>query len=467
MKKTACHLVALLILFSLVQAKAYAASPSPEMFAYGMELAAEPDHALYEIALPLAVYQGVTRGDLGDLRIFNKAGQIVPHALRQPQSKTARPAASSRPLPFFPLSGGASQAGADLGLSLRRDSAGAIMDLKLTAPAGPEKTHTVTGYLVDASARKQGIDSLILSWPDSASDFFTKTVLEKSNDLAHWESVATVPVAQLNHLGRRLVRNTIDFAPTIAKYYRLTWAQDQPPLAIAGISAQSQVAAAAGDPQRNWHTATASPAGQKPFHYLVDLQGPLPVERVKIRLQDANAVASVSLSSGPTPDKAEKMHWRGLVYNLTVDGENVAAPAMAVGVGRHRYWMLTIDQAESSLSRPPVLEFGWQPQRLLFVAQGEGPFMLAYGSKAVEPDPLRMGGLLDKLKDDNSRTINPKIITPGPQFSINEKNLRPGLGSLPWRKYILWATLGAGVLLIGWLSRKLYRQLRGGKAADQ
>ncbi|MET0585472.1 MAG: DUF3999 family protein [Candidatus Binatia bacterium] len=38
--------------------------------------------ALYEIEIPAAVCRGVTRADLGDVRIVNGQGEVVPHGLR-------------------------------------------------------------------------------------------------------------------------------------------------------------------------------------------------------------------------------------------------------------------------------------------------------------------------------------------------------------------------------------------------
>ncbi|MCI5121330.1 MAG: DUF3999 family protein, partial [Candidatus Electrothrix sp. AUS4] len=71
-----------------------------EDFAYGMDLTVSGNRAMYGLNLPAAVYQGCTRADLGDLRVFNM-NHTVPHLLRaQVTQKTERPAQA---LPFFPL----------------------------------------------------------------------------------------------------------------------------------------------------------------------------------------------------------------------------------------------------------------------------------------------------------------------------------------------------------------------------
>jgi Protein of unknown function (DUF3999) len=65
-----------------------AAEPAADMFAYGLKLEVEGQHAFYQLELPLEVYQSVTRRDLGDIRLFNAAGQVVPHVLRRPDNTT-------------------------------------------------------------------------------------------------------------------------------------------------------------------------------------------------------------------------------------------------------------------------------------------------------------------------------------------------------------------------------------------
>ena len=61
--------------------RAAAAPLDPQDFAYGLSLRAS-DAPIQTYALPLEVYRGVTRADLGDLRVFNEAREEVPHAVR-------------------------------------------------------------------------------------------------------------------------------------------------------------------------------------------------------------------------------------------------------------------------------------------------------------------------------------------------------------------------------------------------
>ena len=78
--------LALLLLLPLAHA---AAAQVPRDFAYGIALSTEGDSAFYQVELPPAVYAGAVRGDLGDVRVFNADGAVVPLAM-VPRSAPAR-----------------------------------------------------------------------------------------------------------------------------------------------------------------------------------------------------------------------------------------------------------------------------------------------------------------------------------------------------------------------------------------
>ena len=90
---------ALIILLALAQGAALA-TERPDVFAYGIPIKAGAQSALYEVEIPLAVYRGVTRSDLGDLRVFNGAGETVPHALKPREALHATAVGKAR-LPVF------------------------------------------------------------------------------------------------------------------------------------------------------------------------------------------------------------------------------------------------------------------------------------------------------------------------------------------------------------------------------
>ena len=54
-------------------------------FAYGLPIEIADEAAIYGLELPEVVYTHVTKANLGDLRVFNAAGEVVPHSLQRPE----------------------------------------------------------------------------------------------------------------------------------------------------------------------------------------------------------------------------------------------------------------------------------------------------------------------------------------------------------------------------------------------
>src|SRR5204862_3965330 len=89
-------------------------------FAYRIPLTTEGNAAFYRVELPAAVYEGALRGDLSDLRVFNRDGATVAFAFL-PRPPSTREAGAMFDLPLFPLraDSGREDLG-DLAINVRR-----------------------------------------------------------------------------------------------------------------------------------------------------------------------------------------------------------------------------------------------------------------------------------------------------------------------------------------------------------
>ena len=78
------------------------------------------------------------------------------------------------------------------------------------------------------------------------------------------------------------------------------------------------------------------------------------------------------------------------------------------------------------LSQTPSLEHGYRPARLRFMAQGEGPFTLAYASRRAEPSPARAcDALLAAMKPEDLEQSIGEGLTGLPKVLGGDDALRP------------------------------------------
>ena len=458
-----------LIAVLLATAGSAAAAERPADFAYGIPLAVSGDDALYEVTLPPAVYRGVVRADVSDLRVFNGAGEVVPHALRPRKTGRVEPG-QTQTLTLFPLTGPAAAGIDGLSISVRRGPDGASsVNVTSTGTAAPGEALTL-GYLVDLSAFDRALRALEFDWGAGAS-FAGKLRIEASDDLAAWRVLASgAPLVNLEVGGQRLQQKRVELAASKTKYLRLSWVAGSteraalPPLETA----RAEFSDLTMEAPREWGRIGEGKAGAA-GEYRFDLGGRFPVDRVRFELPQPNTIAQVELLSRERADQPWRPVTRGVIYRLRQGGGEVASPEISIGTNADREWLLRVDQRGGGLgSGTPVMHAGWIPHQVVFAARSEPPFQLAYGNRQAKPAAFGIQTLIPGYRDDESRKI--RAAKPGAQQTISvreaQAQTQTELGGearredqVDWKRWSLWGALGVGVLLLGLMAWRLTRQM--------
>ena len=443
----------------LAPALGYAAE-APQDFAFAVPLEIDGREALYEVELPASVYQGVTRRDLGDLRVFNADGEQVPFALepRVPQQKDKGPSIAVK---VFPLYG---ERPADLdGLQLRVEKARSGTVVSVQSDSGKATTkRNLLAYLVDASTLERSYEALELDWRQDAASFATNLRVEASDDLRTWvPMVSQAPLVRIDYGGERLEQRSVEFQPRNAKYLRLSWPAADQPLEIT--RALVRTSETPQEPARAWKEAQAS-AGEQTGDYVFDLGGQFPVERVRVELPQDNTIARVELLSRQNTSQQWRSVTSAVAYRLRQQGQQVVSPDIAVGVNGDRYWLLRVDQKGGGLGTGmPKLNVGWMPVKLVFAARGKAPFQIAYGSGGVQRAAYPIETLVPGWRTQSQVALAqahtlPERLLGGPDVVRPKRN---------YKVWALWTALDAGVILLAWMAWRLSRQMRSTDPAPQ
>jgi len=155
---------------ALLCASTALAQPTVKLeFARSAEFMLEGKGAIYALDLPVEVYNGLERRDLGDLRVQNAAAESVPHAFVRPASSERKPAASLA-LPYFPVLGAPGKPVEDMTLRVERRPDGAVKAVVSTSERSAAGARRTVAYVVDASAAKSALRELRFDWqPESDS----------------------------------------------------------------------------------------------------------------------------------------------------------------------------------------------------------------------------------------------------------------------------------------------------------
>jgi hypothetical protein len=419
---------------------AHAADLAPRDFAYGRRIVLPAEASAYRITLPLAIYQGTVRDDLGDLAIFNARGEVVPFFIRPLPAET-RPTHPPEFLPLFPLLGTAPATAAEMRITM--NSPRVALSLSSSAVASGRVPNQ---YILDARALAEPVAALHLVWEHAPLEFSGRLRIESSDDLDSWHMVvAAAPVASLQAEGQEFLQARIEFPPARAQFWRLSWVGDLPSLPITKVRAEFAQAHA----DLGWSSETVPARQDARRDYEFDLGGHVPVERVDLRLAEANSVVAVDLYSRKDPRDAWDFVTHGRFYRIqTPHGDDQNEP-IAVRANRDRYWLARIPNPASTSYL--ALIAAWRPSEIVFLAQGDPPFLLAYGSMSSTAARTDLTPFISDI------ALSAATLADAEKLG-GAGRLAPAKPPFPWRRWILWLVLLGALAALGYMAARLFEE---------
>lgn len=462
------YVLALLILLTSAELL-MAGDIAPSDFAVGYNLEVDKEGTIYSVAIPEDVYRTVQSSDLQDVRIFNGAGEVVPHGIRNVETDPAT-LRDTWTVPFFPLFQDIrSSDQSEFSLQVSRDRAGTIVNIQ-SDPVKETDNKKVSGYLLDLSNLKQAVSELEFQWEeDTDSSIFTVNI-EQSNDLIHWSSlVKKATLVDLQFGGRQVERRTIQLPRSPQQYLKLTWQKSNGLLSLIRISGFSQVIEERRKYQ--WLSLDDGTISKKDDQLLIDFKTTyrLPVSRVQIQFPEKNSIAGLSIQSRSDRDAGWATRCEQVFHDLTLEGSAIQNEPCIFQPVVDPLWRIVVKQDGAGLqsgNKALTLQLGWLPSELLFVGRGASPYLLAFGSGKLAQE--------DKQTDD-AMLLQAIRIKPQEQAinvaKLGEKvelagdlALKSPKKPLPWKQLLLWAVLLSGVVLLAFMARSLIKEM---KAAEE
>lgn len=432
-----------------------AAPPTPDDYSQGLEIFAPQSLPLVEATLPDSVYQGVTRADLGDVRVFNAEGQPVPHAFCVAPT-AAEPAITEHSLPVFELRDAPQSA--NRGSRIEVQTAGGTQVNVLEA--GSDRPAAAHGriHIMDARDSDEPIRAIQFDWqsPDGASQ--ARVSIEASDDLDQWRVLVPATTLLLATRGtQELKRERVELPVHAYDYLRVQRTDGGPPLAVTAVTAERVGAIAEIEPA--WFMATMLSVDD-PQSLFFDTGRRAPVSYARLRLPQENSSVRVILHSRDNGKAPWSERWNGEAYRIASDTQRRESPPAQFGATSDRYWRMQIAK-DLQLYRGTLLEFGYRPARLRFLAQGSGPFTLAYGSRRAEISTASACDALlaDVASDERARMVGEGTV--GARRALGgDDALRPLPRQTPVRLVVLWSVLVIGVGLLVAMALALLKRVK-------
>ena len=433
---------------------------SEKDFAYMAEITTSSTTPYYEMEIPTRVYETITRSDLGDMRVLNANNEVVPHGLRLPALIRNEKTDAVR-VPFFPLYQQAGQSGNDLQLNIQRNDKGDIINIH-NRPATENKDKRLAGYLLDLREWDKPVQKLKINWknPENKS-FIRKLRVAQSHDLERWQHVASgKTLVNMSYQNHKLKENTINLRAINTNYLRLTFEDEEDGLEFESVAVS--FTQEIRQKQQNWKTVSLK-ANAETGEYTFKNNLKTLARELSIKLPQNNTVVKAVIFSRVDDKQPWQQRGSALLYRLTVNGNSIEKSKVAISSQRDKYWMIRFDQQGGGIgSGLPIVKFSWYPQQLVFVARGDAPFHLAWGSTHVNPVKLNANQLLPNI---NSASISQENIISTAQLltdtmrTVNAKMLQPKEKEPDWKNWILWSVLTLSALMLIWMAVRLMKKM--------
>lgn len=403
----------------------------------------------YRLELPLALHLAAQHADLRDLRIFNGEGEALAYALTLGgvQSRESREEAAVK---WFPLQGEATTPGAPV-VRVERSTSGTLVEVTPEQVSGELVRR---GWLLDASGLDQPLHRLRLEWA-AGSEGFQRFSIEASDDLQNWSEWGEGQIARLSFSGERIDQREVSLPGQKAKYLRLLWLTPQRAPELLGarlVSIHSEQST-----PLVWSEPLPGKVG-KPGEYSWALPLSLPLERVKVVLDQANTLAPVSLSSR----RDGKLEWQplahGLLYRLPQGGREMLHDEIELYGAPVSQLRLQVDERGGGLGKQaPRLQVALRSTQVVFLARGSAPYTLAIGKAGAASAALPLSTLVPGYEPARLAQLG-VAVAEAQATSAASVASDSAQQDADWKRYGLWAVLLLGVALLGAMALSLLRK---------
>lgn len=457
------------LLFCILLPAGADAAVAADDYAYAWPLALAGDSAAWQVELSPEVYAAIRDAQLRDVEVLDAAGQPVPVAPRVAQTtNVAQP--TDIELPQFALPAAAPGSGADEKLSLRVERGPDGRLRRLDAEVGGTQAQSAGpvsvgagDILLDASTLEVAIDSLWLDWDSTGGNVIAHFNVSGSDDLQQWRALASgATVMSLQQDGSILAHHQIALNGAHAKYLRLQGSdgEQRPP----GLRARARTLARSTltQPALVWLDAhaggTTAAAADKPAAFAYRLPAPLAIDSLKLELAGTNSLARVRIVSqagtddrGPWQTRAEFTAFRLRQGDI----ESVNDEMATYGGARAQDWRV---EPATPLAQAPSLRVAFRPDRFVFLAQGNGPYLLVAGSARARRADYPVDIALTQLRTKLGADWQPPLATLGARAVLQgDRALTAAPPPPDWKTWLLWAVLVGAAALIGGLALSLLR----------
>ena len=430
---------------AILAAGAVAAAPAD--YAFQAQLS-RSDDSLQRVVLPASVLESLTRRDLGDIAVFNANGKAMPQLVLKTRAEVKDRRIE---LPFHEFDRFLTQRSKTVTTREQKQQDGQLSELATTEVVEVESVQK--DYLIELrpDGKQRNYERIELEWRHEPASQVLQLRAEAGNDLDRLRTIA--PQKSLTNRESDDIewRSLANVAPDHS-YLRLVALNDIDSFELLG--AIGHYREYGPEPRTRVEVMPQIIDEDGTRFYRFDLPSAISPEAMRIVPAAAN-----SILRGDLYLRLRNTDHRSLIkqgfrqHNL--DAADVR-PSTPLKLPQYVYTEVWFDFHEEPDS-PPRVELIYPQRELVFLADGNGPYTLAWGNHDVATAPPSLRGLveIDYAAGDPAAT---EVTLFGIEEAGGAERLAP-TPTLPWKKWLLWILLIGAALLTGRMAFKLYREM--------
>lgn len=436
----------------------------PQDYGWGKALATTESSPWYRVNLPDEVYKQSAWPDLRDVRVFNHQGERVPFSLEK--QKSAPVSAKTTELRIFPLTTSPVESvNSDEARGERvwlRSPKGYEISMEGEGVEGIGKSYLLA--LPDNIDETLTVSQLRLGWDKPTVNWQGKASVYSSSNMQEWVIMRRdVPLMDIASGDDRLALDKIGLDLHMGsdgpRYLLVVFDKPQLPITLTRASVvEEQVQET---PAQVSLSGWATKVSADEVHY--QWTQPQPLTALSVRL-DYDGVLPVELAWRATAQDK----WQPLTKEVIFHLNNQASDDIALSGQLVQGVRLTTVNAHLQGALPRVGGLR-ESQSLIFNAQGNGPFILAWGNKAATPAALTLDNLIPtRLRPQHDPETLPEAVAHEPVKLGGESRLSavsPADRESQWYTFLVWGALVLGVLALVWMALKIWRDIQKDNAA--
>ncbi|MEF9887413.1 DUF3999 domain-containing protein [Citrobacter sp.] len=438
------------------------ATDAPADYAKGVTLLTLGSEQWYSLPLPLAVYHEAVWPDLRDIRVFNRQGDVVPFTLLAEKVQATPP--RTLPLRFFPFDSTAQQ------VKPKQDDERPAVLLRskngIEIRFEGENLQSIgQSYLIalpDDVKETPLLSQLRLSWDAPAKNWQGTASLYYSRDLRNWRLITgNAPLMDLTHGGDRLKMDTLGVDDLRLSADGIPWLllildSQNPALNLNGVSALTREEPSLSRPVSMDAKAERIAENQAIWRW----SRPQPLTSLKISM-DNEGVLPVELEWR----RGEKDVWQPLTRTVLFNLENQYSEDISLSGEFVEAVRMTTIQARLP-DTLPVMRGERDSYKVIFNAQGQSPFILAWGNKAAAPASISLAMLIpEALRRHNDPDKIPQAfedqrVTLGGEARLTATSVAEQQSQ--WKTLLVWGALILGVAVLAFMAWRIWREVKKG-----